>query len=151
MIHPAALISPTAILGPGVSAGPFAIVGDGVVLGAGCRLEAHAQVLRGVVMGEGNTVGHGAVIGGDPQSLTFDPAVESGVRIGDGNVFREHVTVHRSTQPGGSTVIGSRNYFMAGSHTGHDSILGDHNVLANAVLIAGHILMGSRCFIGGCP
>jgi UDP-N-acetylglucosamine acyltransferase len=149
MIHPAAIISPTAQLAAGVSAGPCAIIEDGAVIGEGCRIEAHGQVLRGVVMGARNIVGRGAVIGGDPQALSFDPAVESGVRIGDGNTFREHVTVHRSTQPGGQTVLGNNNYLMASSHVGHDAVLGDHNVLANGVLIAGHIVIGSRCFFGG--
>ena len=100
-------------------------------------------------MGQGNVVGRGAVIGGDPQALSFNVATESGVKIGDGNTFREHVTVHRSAQPGGVTVIGNGNFLMAAAHVGHDSLLGNHNVLANAVLIAGHIVIGNRCFLGG--
>ena len=149
MIHPTALISPSARLAPDVAAGPYAIIEEGVTLGPGCRVEAHGQVLRGVRMGSGNVVGRGAIIGGDPQSLGFNPSTESGVKIGDGNTFREHVTIHRSTQAGGDTVIGSGNFFMATSHVGHDAVLGDHNVLANGVLIAGHISIGHRCFLGG--
>jgi UDP-N-acetylglucosamine acyltransferase len=149
MIHPSAVISSTARLASGVAIGPCAIIEEGVVMGEGCRIEAHGQVLKGTVMGARNVVGRGAVIGGDPQALSFDPAVESGVRIGEGNTFREHVTVHRSTQPGGQTVLGSCNYLMASSHVGHDAVLGDHNVLANGVLVAGHIVIGSRCFFGG--
>lgn len=149
MIHPSAHVSPSARLAPDVTVGPFAVVEDGAVLGPGCRVEPHGQVLRGVIMGQGNVVGRGAVIGGDPQALSFQPSTVSGVRIGDGNTFREHVTVHRSTQPGGMTVIGNGNFLMAACHVGHDSILGDHNVLANAVLVAGHIVIGNRCFLGG--
>jgi len=149
MIHPAALIAPSARLAPGVCAGPFAIVEDGVEIGEGCRLGAHAQVLSGVKMGARNIVDRGAVIGGDPQSLGFDPAVPGGVLIGDDNTFREHVTVHRSTQPGGATRIGSGNFIMAAAHIGHDAVLGDHNILANAVLLAGHVTVGKRCFLGG--
>jgi len=149
MIHPTALIAPTATLAPGIEVGPYAIVGDGVEIGEGCRILAHAQILTGVVMGAQNTVDRGAVIGGDPQSLTFDPAIRSGVRIGTGNTFREHVTVHRSTAPGGATLIGDHNFLMAGCHLGHDSVLGSQNVIANAVLIAGHVTIGNRCFLGG--
>ena len=149
MIHPTALISPTAKLGEGVDIGPYAIIEDGVKIGEGCRILAHAQILNGVVMGAGNTVDRGTVIGGDPQSLTFDRGIRSGVRIGHENTFREHVTVHRSTHPDGETVIGDRNFLMAGCHVGHDSVLGSHNVIANAVLIAGHVTVGSRCFLGG--
>ena len=149
MIHPTAIIAPTARLAPDVEAGPYAIIEDGVRFGPGCRIAAHAQVLTGVTMGARNVVDRGAVIGGNPQSLSFDTSRPSRVRIGDDNIFREHVTVHRSAAENGETVLGSHNFLMAGSHLGHDSVLGDHNVLANGVLIAGHVTVGSRCFLGG--
>ncbi len=149
MIHPTAIIAASAVLAPDVKAGPFAIIEEGVEIGPGCNVEAHGQVLTGVKMGARNTVGRGAIIGGNPQSLGFDISRPSGVRIGDDNVFREHVTVHRSAIEGGATVIGSLNFFMAGCHVGHDAVLGDSNVLANHVLVAGHVNIGSRCFLGG--
>ena len=149
MIHPTAIISPTAELASDVEAGPYAVIEDGVRIGPGCRIEAHAQVLRGVTMGARNTVDRGAVIGGNPQSLSFDVSLPSRVRIGDDNVFREYVTVHRSAAENSETVIGHHNFLMAGCHIGHDSVLGDHNVLANNVLIAGHVTVGNRCFLGG--
>jgi UDP-N-acetylglucosamine acyltransferase len=148
-IHPTALVSPGAAIAAGVEIGPFAIVEDGVRIGHGCRIAAHAQILRGVDMGPDNTVDRGAVIGGEPQSLGFDRTLASGVRIGEGNVFREFVTVHRSTLTNGTTLIGNRNFVMAGAHLGHDSVLGDDNVLANSVLVGGHVTVGSRCFLGG--
>lgn len=149
MIHPTALVASSARLPDDVEIGPFAIIEEGVVLGPGCRILGHAQVLTGVVMGERNLVDRGAIIGGNPQSISFDHGIRSGVRIGSGNTFREHVTVHRSTQSGGETVIGDHNYLMAHCHIGHDSTVGHHNVIANAVLIAGHVLIGDRCFLGG--
>ena len=149
MIHPTAIVAPTAELAPGVEAGPYAIIEDGVRIGPACRIAAHAQILRGVVMGARNVVDRGTVIGGNPQSLSFDTSLPSRVRIGDDNTFREHVTVHRSATENGETVVGSHNYFMAGCHLGHDAVLGDHTVLANHVLIAGHVIIGSRCFLGG--
>ena len=149
LIHPTALVSPDARLAGDVEVGAFAIIEGGVSIGAGCRIAPHAHVLCGVEMGAGNTVERGAVIGGDPQSLGFDRTIRSGVRIGQGNVFREHVTIHRSTSAGGMTVIGNHNFLMAGAHIGHDSVVQDHSVMANNVLIAGHVSIGSRCFIGG--
>jgi len=149
MIHPAALVAPDAVIATGVEIGPFAIIGSGVEIGEHCRIGPHASIHPGVRIGPRNVFDHGAVIGGLPQSLTFDPAISSGLVIGEGNTFREYVTVHRSVQPGGLTVIGSGNFLMAGVHIGHDSVLGDRNVLANNVLIGGHVTIGSRCFLGG--
>lgn len=149
MRHSTALIAPTAKLADDVEVGAYAIIEDGVTLGPGCRVLAQAQILEGVSMGSGNLVDRGAVIGGNPQSISFDPRIRSGVRIGDGNTFREHVTVHRSIHPDGQTFIGDHNFLMAGSHVGHDCVLGDRNAIANAVLLAGHVSVGSRCFLGG--
>ena len=149
MIHPTALIHPTAELAAGVTVGPYAIIEAGVKIGADCQILAHAQILTGVTMGPGNTVDRGAVLGGNPQSLSFDPLTLSGVRIGQGNTFREHVTIHRSTQAEGETVVGDNNFLMAHCHVGHDSVLGDGNIIANAVLIAGHVSIGDKCFLGG--
>ena len=149
MIHPTALISPEAVLAADVEIGPYAIIEAGVELGPGCRILAHAQVLQGVVMGQGNLVDRGAILGGTPQSLDFDPLTSSGVRLGDNNIIREHVTIHRSARQGGETRVGDGNFLMAHCHIGHDSVLGDKNVIANAVLIGGHVTIGSRTFLGG--
>lgn len=149
MIHPTALISPHATLAADVEVGPYAIIEDAVQVGAGCRILGHAQLLAGVILGENNLVDRGAILGGDPQSLQFDRRTLSGVRVGNHNHFREFVTVHRSTHPGGETRIGDGNFFMAGSHVGHDAGIGNDNVIANAVLLAGHVTLGNRCFLGG--
>ena len=148
-IHPTALVSDSANLASDVEVGPFAIIEDGVTLGAGCRIDSHAKICRGVTMGAGNVVGHGAVIGGDPQDLSFDPTTPSGVLIGDQNTFREGVTINRSTQDGGATVIGNENFLMAVSHLAHDVTIGSHNVLANNSMVAGHCRLGDSIFIGG--
>jgi len=147
--HPSALVSEHADLADDVEVGPFAIIEDGVTLGAGCRIESHAKICSGVTMGPGNSVGHGAVIGGDPQDLSFDPSTKTGVLIGEGNTFREHVTVNRSTQEGRNTIIGNRNFLMAVSHLGHDVQVGNDNVISNNVMVAGHCKLGNRIFLGG--
>ncbi|MBU6300481.1 MAG: acyl-ACP--UDP-N-acetylglucosamine O-acyltransferase [Verrucomicrobia bacterium] len=148
-IHPTAIIEDGAILGPGVFIGPYAIVGPHATIGAGCRIEAHAQVVNEVHLGEDCLVGRGAILGDHPQSISFDPATPSSLRIGARNQFREHVTVHRGAKEGSATIIGSDNYFMVGSHVGHDAVIGDRNIIANACLLGGHVVVGNRAFLGG--
>jgi UDP-N-acetylglucosamine acyltransferase len=128
---------------------PTAIIEDGATLGAACVIHAHAIITRHCTLGDGVVVHPFAVIGGDPQDLGFDPATPSGVKIGARTVLREHVTVNRATKPGTSTEIGSDCFLMATSHVAHDGKLGDRVILANAVLLAGHVSVGERAFIGG--
>lgn len=148
-IHPTALVDPQAEIGEGVSIGPFAVIESGVSIGAGCRVLGHAQVLCGVRMAENCQVGHGSVIGGDPQDFKFSREIKSGVEIAAGTVIREHVTVHRGSREGGVTRLGENNFLMAGAHVGHDVQLGDHNVLANGCLLGGEVQVGERNFFGG--
>jgi UDP-N-acetylglucosamine acyltransferase len=128
---------------------PTAIIEEGVELGAGCIVHPYAVIRRHSVLGAGVVVHSFAVIGGDPQYLKFDPATVSHVRIGDGTVIREHVTVNRSIHAGQATVIGARCFLMANAHVGHDSVIGDDVVLANNVMAAGHVTIGAQTFVGG--
>lgn len=91
----------------------------------------------------------GAVVGGDPQYLKFDRATRSFVKVGEGTVIRENVTINRSIYAEQATVVGARCFFMAGSHAGHDCELADDVVLANNVMLAGHVSVGSWTFVGG--
>lgn len=149
MIHPTALIDPEAELADDVQVGPYAVIGAGARIAAGCEIAAHAQVIGHVCLEAGVRVGHGAIIGGDPQDVAFDPATDSSVEIGEGTVIREHVTIHRGSKPGSVTRVGRNNFLMAGAHLGHDVQLGNANVIANNVLFAGHVVMGHRSFVGG--
>jgi UDP-N-acetylglucosamine acyltransferase len=128
---------------------PTAIVEDGARLGAGCVVHAHAIVRRHAVLGDGVVVHPFAIVGSDPQDLKFDSATESGVRIDARSVLREHVTVNRATRPGGWTDVGADCFLMTASHVGHDCQVGDSVVMANAVLLAGHVQVGARAFLGG--
>lgn len=148
-IHPTAIVEDGATLGAGVSIGAYAIVGAQAKIGAGCRILPHAQIVNDVELGENCTVGRGTILGDDPQSLGFDPATPSSLQIGANNQFREHVTVHRGAKPGSVTRIGVANYFMVGCHVGHDSVIGDRNIIANACLLGGHVVVGNRAFLGG--
>lgn len=148
-IHPTALIGEEARLADDVTVGPYAIIEGPAVVGPGTRIAAHACLAGRVVIGTACTIGYGAVIGADPQDVSFDPSIDTGVNIGDHNTIREYVTIHRATMPGGMTTLGHRNFIMVGAHLGHDVTIGDHNFIANNTLLAGHITVGNRAFLSG--
>lgn len=149
MIHPTALIHPSAEIDPTAEIGPYVIIDGAAHIAAGCRVEAHAQIVGNVQLGQGTTIGRAAIIGADPQDLSFKPETESGVILGAGNVIREHVTIHRGSKSGSFTRMGDGNFLMAGAHLAHDVVLGNKNILANACLLAGHVTVGNGTFIGG--
>jgi UDP-N-acetylglucosamine acyltransferase len=99
-------------------------------------------------MGAKNRIGVGAVIGGEPQDLAYQGA-RSGVVVGDGNVFREYVTIHRGTKEGTDTVIGNGCFLMVGAHVAHNCQLADGVILVNNVLLAGYVEVGEKAFLGG--
>lgn len=148
-LHPTAVIDPDARLHDDVEVGPFCVVGAGVELGPGTRLLAHAVVLGPTRMGAGNVVHPFAALGGAPQDRSYR-GEPTALHIGDGNEFREHVTVHRgTTKDRGLTRIGHQGLFMAGCHVAHDAQVGDHVTLANATLLGGHVVVGDHVATGG--
>jgi UDP-N-acetylglucosamine acyltransferase len=128
---------------------PTAIVEPGVELGDGCVIHAGAILRSGAILAERVAVHPYAVVGGDPQVIRFDPATPTGVRVGAGTIVREYVTINRSTEKGGHTIVGSNSLLMACSHVAHDAVVGDNVVVANAVLLAGHVVVGSHAVLGG--
>lgn len=147
--HSTAVIAPSARIGKNVTIGPYAVVEDETEIGDDCILDAQCQVRRGSVVGSGNRIGSGALIGADPQFRGFDSSLLTETRIGNGNVIREYVTIHRSFEEDGRTEVGNDNYLMNGSHLGHDCRIGDDNTIANNALLAGHVTVGNHCFFGG--
>jgi UDP-N-acetylglucosamine acyltransferase len=147
-IHPTAVVEPGAELGADVEIGAFAFVGAGVTLGAGTRLHHHASVEGNTTLGERCEVFPYACIGGRTQDLKFAGG-NPGLRIGARNVFREYVTVHRATNDGDCTRLGSDNVLLGACHVAHDCILGDHIVMSNGVMLAGHVTVEDRVIIGG--
>ncbi len=148
-IHASAIVDRSVILGNGCEIGPYSVVEPGVVLDDHCCLESHVVVKRWSHIGSGVRICSGAVVGGDPQDQSFDSSIASRVEVGADSVLREGVTIHRSTSEGGVTRLGRRVYLMAFSHVAHDCVVGDGAVLANAALLAGHVHVGARAFVGG--
>jgi UDP-N-acetylglucosamine acyltransferase len=148
VIHSTAVIHPKARLDGTVQVGPFAVIDEGVELGPGCVLGPHVYLTGLTRVGARNRFFAGCVIGEAPQDLKYRGAPTS-VRIGDDNIFREHVTVHRSTSPEGETVLGSRNYLMQHSHVGHNARIDNDVILASGALLGGHVHVGDRAFLSG--
>jgi UDP-N-acetylglucosamine acyltransferase len=151
-IHPQAIVAPGAKLGEGVRVGAYAMVGEDVVVGEGCVLHAHAVVQGPSKFGKNNVFHAFSVIGGDPQDYTFR-GERTELVAGDGNIFREYVTVNRGTQKGGGkTSLGSGNFFLAYSHIGHDSQVGSHTLFVNGATLAGHVTVEDFATVGAfCP
>ena len=148
MIHPTAIIHPKAKLDSTVSVGPFAVIDAGVELGANCIVGPHVYLTGETKIGAGNRFHAGCVIGDAPQDLKYKDE-PTRLRIGDSNVFRENVTVHRSNKIAEDTIVGSHNFFMANSHVAHNCAIGDHVILANGALLGGHAVVQDRAFISG--
>jgi UDP-N-acetylglucosamine acyltransferase len=149
LIHPTAIVDSEAVLASDVQIGPYTIIEGPVQLGSGCIIEAQACLTGPLVLGRNNFVGHGAVLGKSPQHRGYRDE-PTGVEIGDNNVFREFVTIHRGTVQGnGVTTIGNRNMFMIGSHVGHDAQIGNGCTLVNYALVAGHVCLGHDCILSG--
>jgi UDP-N-acetylglucosamine acyltransferase len=149
MLHPTALIEDGARLGAGVEVGPFCHVGARVVLEEGVRLLSHA-VVKGVTKIGARTVVHpGAVLGGEGQ-IRGNDFPEGRLEIGADCVLRELVTMNcGSRKDKGVTIVGSRGYFMANSHVGHDCVVGDDVTFANSVALGGHVRIGDGVIFGG--
>lgn len=148
-IHPTALVDPKAELGRGVRVGPYAVIEAGVVLGDGCQVGPHAVLSGRTCLGADNRVFAHAVLGGIPQDLKYR-GEDTALEIGDGNTFREFVTVNIGTRGGGGvTRVGNGNLLMAYVHVAHDCRVGDGAILVNAVTLAGHVGIGDRAVVGG--
>lgn len=128
--------------------GPYAVIDAEVELGPGCVVGPHVYITGWTRIGSGNKFFPGAVIGEAPQDLKYK-GVRSGLVVGNDNVFREHVTVHRSASADETTVVGSNNLLMASCHVAHDCRLGDRIIVANGALLGGHVLVEDRALVSG--
>jgi UDP-N-acetylglucosamine acyltransferase len=143
-----ARVHPQARIGPQASIGEFAIVEEDVVIGAFCHLEPYVFVKRWTTLGERNEISAGTVLGTDPLDKNFS-GQRSYLRIGDGNIIREHYTISRGTEAESVTTIGNDNYIMTSGHIAHNCVIGNNCVIASCALVAGHVHVEDQAFISG--
>ena len=147
-IHESSIIHPSAEIDEDVYIGPFCIVEKNVRIKSGTKLLSHVVLKGPTTIGKNNTFFQFCTIGEDTPDKKFK-GEKTTLEIGDENIFREGVTVHRGTiQDKGTTIIGGKNLFMAYAHVAHDCIVGDDNVFANNSGIAGHVIIGNKVTIG---
>src|SRR5580704_6511499 len=143
-----ARVHPGARIGPQVTIGEFAIVEEDVEIGAHCRIEPYVYVKRWTTLGERNEISAGTVLGTDPLDKNFT-GQRSYLRIGNGNIIREHYTISRGTQPESATEIGDDNYIMTSGHIAHNCVIGNRTVICSCALVAGYVEVEDQAFISG--
>jgi len=149
IIHPAAIVSKHAEIGRDVEIGPYCMVDEHVKIGDGCRLISHVVISGHTTIGPDNRIFPFVSIGHEPQDLKYH-GEPSEVVIGSGNTIRENVTINPGTEGGGMlTRIGDNNLLMAYSHVAHDCLLGSGIIMANAVTLAGHVVVDDGAIVGG--
>jgi UDP-N-acetylglucosamine acyltransferase len=147
-VHPHAVVAPGAKIGANVEVGAFAVIGPDVDLGEGCVVHAHAMVYGPSKFGRENVFHPFSCVGGEPQDYTFH-GERTNLVAGDGNIFREYVTISRGTTKGGSTTrLGDKNFFLAYSHVGHDCQIGSNTLFVNGATLAGHVEVQDFATIG---
>ena len=147
-ISPHAIVSPGAKIGQDVKIGPFCVIDEDVVIGDGCVLESHVMIKNGSILGNANHLYEGAVIGGLPQCVGLGDEVGQ-VIIGNGNIIREHVTIHRAIKEQDATEIGDDCMLMVNVHIAHDCRVLNNVIIVNNAMLAGHVTVGNRAFISG--
>ncbi len=147
-IHPTAVIHPKAKIADGCEIGPYCVIGEHVVLGARCKLHSHVVIDGHTRLGRENEVFPFASIGLKTQDLKWKGGVTR-TEIGDGNTFREYVTIHSATGDGEATRVGSNNHILAYCHVAHNVTLGDHIIMSNVATLAGHVAVEDYAVVGG--
>jgi UDP-N-acetylglucosamine acyltransferase len=149
VIDPRAVIDPGAELDEGVKIGPFAVIGEEVSIGSGTEIGPHAVIRGPTVIGRDNRIFQFASVGEDPQDMKY-AGEHTRLEIGDGNLIREFVTIHRGTvQDNGVTRVGDANLLMAYTHVAHDCQISNHVILANAASLGGHVAIDDWAILGG--
>ncbi|HVN89021.1 MAG TPA: acyl-ACP--UDP-N-acetylglucosamine O-acyltransferase [Candidatus Binataceae bacterium] len=147
-IHPSAVLSGEIELADDVEVGPFCLLDGRIRIGAGTRVIAHATILGDTDIGARNVIHPNVVIGDEPQDIGYKGGPRR-VKIGDDNVFREGVTIHRGSEHGEITIVGDRNFFMQNAHAAHDCRIGNDAIIAGGALLAGWVEVGDRALVSG--
>lgn len=150
LIHPTAVIDSKAQIADDVQVGAYSVIQGEVTIGSGTIIEPHVVISGPTTIGKNNHFYQFGSIGAAPQDKKFSPDDFTTLVIGDGNMFRENVTINRgTTQDRGETTIGDHNWVMAGVHIAHDCIVGNHAIFANASALAGHVTVNDWAILGG--
>ncbi|QQL45455.1 acyl-ACP--UDP-N-acetylglucosamine O-acyltransferase [Sulfuriroseicoccus oceanibius] len=147
-IHPTAIVDSSAQIGTDVEIGPYCVIEAHAIIGDRCTLKQHVTIGERTEVGTDNTFYPYACIGQRSQDLKYKEE-PTGLRIGSHNTFREFSTVHRATDPGDFTIVGSHGNFLAYTHIAHDCIVGDHVIFSNNGTLAGHVEVGDHAILGG--
>jgi UDP-N-acetylglucosamine acyltransferase len=147
-IHPTALVAKDVQIGEGVTIGAYSVIQDGAVIGDRTQIDTNVVLESNTHIGRDCRVMAGAVLGGAPQDYKFH-GEKTYLKIGDGNIIREYVTIHRASGEGEATVIGDNNMLMAYCHIGHNCRIGSGITMANMVGISGHTLVEDKVVFGG--
>ena len=147
-LAPTARVHADAVIGAGARIGEFCVIESDVTLGRNCVLEPYVYVKRWTTMGSGNAISAGTVLGTDPLDKTFT-GERSYLRIGNGNIIREHYTISRGTEPESVTEIGDGNYIMTSGHIAHNCKIGNSTVICSCALVAGYVEVEDQAFISG--
>ena len=148
IVHNTAIVDPKAQLGAGVQIGAYSIIGPNVTIGSGTSIEPHVMIEPWTTIGEDCRICSGAILGGRPQDHKFK-GERSFLSIGDRNIIREYVTIHRATGEDNATKIGDESMLMAYCHIGHNCSLGSGIMMANMVGISGHVVIEDKAVFGG--
>jgi UDP-N-acetylglucosamine acyltransferase len=147
--HPSAVIDPSAKIADNVTIGPWTMIGADVEIGEGCEISSHVVIKGPTKIGAGNKIYQFSTIGDDTPDLKYN-GEPTRLIVGDNNVIREGVTIHRGTvQDKSETIIGNNNLLMAYAHVGHDCVLGDHVIMGNNASVAGHVYVGDWAILSG--
>jgi len=149
VIHPSAVIDPSAKIADNVSVGPWTMIGADVEIGEDCEIASHVVIKGQTKIGSGNKIYQFSTIGDDTPDLKYQ-GEPTRLIVGDNNVIREGVTIHRGTvQDNSETIIGSNNLLMAYAHVGHDCVIGDNVIMVNNASISGHVYVGDWAILSG--
>lgn len=147
-IHRTAIIAPSAEIDSSAEVGPYSVIGVRCHVGADTQIGPHVVLEDYTSIGARCEIRAGACLGGPPQDVKFK-GEESYLKIGNNNIIREFVTIHRATGPGCATTIGDDGMFMAYCHVGHNCVIGNHVIMASWVGISGHVVVEDRVTFGG--
>ncbi len=148
LVSNTAVVHPKAKIGENVEIGPYAIIGEHVEIGNDSQIGPHAMIEGWTKLGKNCRIGHGAVIGSEPQDLKFRGG-ESYVEIGDNSTIREYATVNRGTYEGEKTLVGKNCFVMSYCHIAHNCVLQDRVIMSSYAGLAGHIEIEENAIIGG--